>query len=181
MSEKAQTKLKQALILLLDDYDFDQLSVSRICKEAGVHRSTFYAYYDNQYSLLEDTQTYLVSLFLAEFKHYQQSFEAEQEYGSFVDSYYLVPYLHYIKAHQKLYRIYLKNPIDFNHRQNAEQYISEHFLERYRERGVTDPKTARYMANFYTAGLRSIIYDWVMADCEDPVDAIVAIIHTIIF
>lgn len=43
MTHSAQEKLKQSLILLLDDFDFDQISISKICKEAGVHRSIFYA------------------------------------------------------------------------------------------------------------------------------------------
>ena len=53
MSQSAQIKLKQALLILLDENEFDQLSVSKICKEADVNRSTFYAYYDNQFQLLE--------------------------------------------------------------------------------------------------------------------------------
>lgn len=55
MNDSAKTKQQQALILLLDEEEFDRISVSKICKEAGVHRSTFYSYYDNQFDLLEDT------------------------------------------------------------------------------------------------------------------------------
>ncbi|WP_153055230.1 TetR/AcrR family transcriptional regulator, partial [Streptococcus suis] len=51
MTESAKTKLQQALILLLDEEEFGRISVSKICKEAGVHRSTFYHYYDNQFDL----------------------------------------------------------------------------------------------------------------------------------
>ena len=54
MATKAQIKLQQALILLLDEADFDHISVSKICQTAGVNRSTFYAYYGNQYDLLEE-------------------------------------------------------------------------------------------------------------------------------
>ena len=53
MNDSAKTKQQQALILLLDEEEFDRISVSKICKEAGVHRSTFYSYYDNQFDLLE--------------------------------------------------------------------------------------------------------------------------------
>ena len=63
MAESAKIKLQQALILLLDEKEFERISVSQICKEAGVHRSTFYSYYDNQIDLLEDAYQYLTSLF----------------------------------------------------------------------------------------------------------------------
>lgn len=181
MATNAQLKLKQGLILLLDQYEFDQISISKICKEAGVHRSTFYTYYDNQFDLLEDAQSYLTELFLTEFKEQQQKLNAPKEWGSLMDSYYLVPYLNYIKRHQKLYKIFLKNPIDFNHEQHVEGTIAKHFLRRYREHGIRDEKKIRYMSHFYITGIRAIIYDWVMAGCEDDIDYIIEIIHTIIF
>ena len=73
MNDSAKTKLQLALILLLDEEEFDRISVSKICKEAGVHRSTFYSYYDNQFDLLEDTYQYLIQLFFAEFQLYHEN------------------------------------------------------------------------------------------------------------
>ncbi|EFM28990.1 TetR/AcrR family transcriptional regulator [Streptococcus gallolyticus] len=181
MTHSAQEKLKQSLILLLDDFDFDQISISKICKEAGVHRSTFYAYYDNQSDLLEDAMAYLADIFTTEFASLQETFEAEKERDSLLDSYYLLPYLTYIKNHQKLYKIYLKNPTDFQHEKVVEQHINEQFLNRYHAKGFTDEKMIRYMTHFYTAGIRRIIYDWVMDDCHDDITYIIKIIHTIIF
>lgn len=181
MVTSAQVRLKQGLILLLDQYEFDQISVSKICKEAGVHRSTFYAYYDNQFDLLENTQRYLTDLFLTEFKEQQEELNAQKEQNSLIDSYYLLPYLTYIKRHQKLYKIFLKNPTNFNHEQNVEGFIVKQFLQRYRERGIRDEKKIRYMSHFYITGISAIIYDWVMAGCEDDIDYIIDIIHTIIF
>lgn len=149
MATSAQVKLKQGLILLLDQYEFDQISISKICKEAGVHRSTFYTYYDNQFDLLEDAQAYLTELFLTEFKEEQQKLNAPKERGSLVDSYYLVPYLNYIKRHQKLYKIFLNNPIDFNYEQNVEGTIAKHFLRRYREHGIRDEKNPLHVPFLY--------------------------------
>ena len=130
MTHSAQEKLKQSLILLLDDFDFDQISISKICKEAGVHRSIFYAYYDNQSDLLEDVMAYLADIFTAEFISLQETFEAEKERDSLLDSYYLLPYLTYIKNHQKLFKIYLKNPTDLQQEKVDEQHIKEQFLNR---------------------------------------------------
>lgn len=150
MTHSAQEKLKQSLILLLDDFDFDQISISKICKEAGVHRSIFYAYYDNQSDLLEDVMAYLADIFTAEFILLQEPFEAEKERDSLLDSYYLLPYLTYIKNHQKLFKIYLKNPTDFQHEKVVEQHINEQFLNHYHAKGFTDEKMIRYMTHFYT-------------------------------
>ena len=127
MTHSAQEKLKQSLILLLDDFDFDQISISKICKEARVHRSTFYAYYDNQSDLLEDVMAYLADIFTAEFISLQETFEAEKERDSLLDSYYLLPYLTYIKNHQKLFKIYLKNPLIFSMRKLLNSILTSSF------------------------------------------------------
>lgn len=178
----ARTKLKQALLLLLDTEDFEQLSISQICKEAGVHRSTFYAHYDNQYQLLEDTRVYMIDLFLSEFENYQKTIEAPKEKDSLMDSYYLVPYLQFIKDHQKLYKIYIKNPLDFQHKERDDIHFIAQFIPRYQEReGRADEREMRYRYNFYTAGIRQMIEDWVLDDCQDEVEDLVAIIQDIIF
>lgn len=127
MTHSAQEKLKQSLILLLDDFDFDQISISKICKEAGVHRSTFYAYYDNQSDLLEDAMAYLADIFTTEFASLQETFEAEKERDSLLDSYYLLPYLTYIKNHQKLYKSTSKIPLIFSMRKLLNSILTSSF------------------------------------------------------
>ena len=42
---KTKTKLMQALSELTQDRSMDEISVSELCKKAGVNRTTFYKYY----------------------------------------------------------------------------------------------------------------------------------------
>jgi AcrR family transcriptional regulator len=44
---QTKSKLKNALILLLEDTDLCDITVSRLCSQAHVNRSTFYVYYGN--------------------------------------------------------------------------------------------------------------------------------------
>ncbi|MBM7642987.1 TetR/AcrR family transcriptional regulator [Streptococcus loxodontisalivarius] len=181
MAESAQDRLKQALLTLLDDNEFDQLSVSQICKEAGVHRSTFYNNYDSQFDLLEDTKDYLIQLYLDTYPDYQAQLNAPKEKGSLLDSYYLTPYLQFIKDHQRIYRIYLKNPLDFHHALNDQDHFENHFIQGFHKQGITDEKRIRYMVNFYLTGIRKIIFDWVSEGCQEDIDFIVSIIHELIY
>lgn len=127
MTHSAQEKLKQSLILLLDDFDFDQISISKICKEAGVHRSTFYAYYDNQSDLLEDAMAYLADIFTTEFASLQETFEAEKERDSLLDSYYLLPYLTYIKIIKNSIKSTSKIPLIFSMRKLLNSILTSSF------------------------------------------------------
>ncbi len=46
-------KLENAFIDILETKNIDDVSVSEICSNAHVNRTTFYRYYRNQYALLE--------------------------------------------------------------------------------------------------------------------------------
>ena len=148
MTESAKIKLQQALILLLDEKEFERISVSQICKEAGVHRSTFYSYYDNQIDLLEDAH--------------------------------LVPYLTFVKDHQKIYRIYLSHEHDFQHKDRFDSLVATIFTPQFHAHGVTDPIRIAYMVSFFMAGISQIISRWLRNDCAEPIEEIVDIIQTCI-
>ena len=61
------TKMDLALISLLKKKPFDYITVSEICEEAGVNRSTFYLHYETIGDLLAETTRYLLDDFLAYF------------------------------------------------------------------------------------------------------------------
>jgi len=50
----AREKLKHALILLLQQKQFSEISTSEICRRAGTSRVTFYEWYDDKQALLDD-------------------------------------------------------------------------------------------------------------------------------
>ena len=60
-------KMDLSLISLLKKKPFDYITVSEICKAAGVNRSTFYLHYENIGELLNETARYLLDDFLTYF------------------------------------------------------------------------------------------------------------------
>ena len=67
------TKMDLALITLLKKKPFEYITVSEICKTAGVNRSTFYLHYENLGNLLDETTKYLINDFLSYFSTETQS------------------------------------------------------------------------------------------------------------
>lgn len=45
--------LRESLLSLLQEYPINKITVSRVCEQADVNRSTFYLYYKDVYDLLE--------------------------------------------------------------------------------------------------------------------------------
>lgn len=54
------TLIQEALISLLEENNFDKISVSDICAESEINRTTFYRYFENQYQLLESMEKELI-------------------------------------------------------------------------------------------------------------------------
>ncbi len=48
--------LRESLLSLLQQYPLNKITVSRICEQADVNRSTFYLYYKDAYDLLEQIE-----------------------------------------------------------------------------------------------------------------------------
>ena len=61
------SKMDLALISLLKKKSFEYITVSEICKTAGVNRSTFYLHYENIGDLLDEAIRYLLDDFLTYF------------------------------------------------------------------------------------------------------------------
>ena len=51
--ERTHKQLFKALLELLGDTTFEELSVSKICEKSGVHRATFYKHFNNKYEFLD--------------------------------------------------------------------------------------------------------------------------------
>ena len=60
-------KMDEALIALLNEKDFEYITIKEICQKAGVNRSTFYLHYENTRDLLDETVRYLIDRFRSYF------------------------------------------------------------------------------------------------------------------
>lgn len=56
-------KMDQALLELLENKGWNEISISEICKKAGINRSTFYSHYSTIYDLYSETYENLIAQF----------------------------------------------------------------------------------------------------------------------
>ena len=101
-------KMDSALMEILKTKSFEYITVSEICKKAGVNRSTFYLHYENTRDLLEETIRNMtdnfVSYFVPDGKISPINFEESQKENLvFISEEYLMPYLSYFKENRKIF------------------------------------------------------------------------------
>ena len=173
-------KMDLALISLLKEKPFDYITVSEICKKAGVNRSTFYLHYETIGDLLEETTRYLLNDFWTYFTS-DVKFEVEKLKSCkldeifFIRKEYLVPYLTYVKDNKEVFATVLTHyktlKFDDVHRQMFEN-IYNPVLDRF---GIPD-KNRHFVMMYYLNGIMAVISEWIKEDCISPIEDIIEII-----
>ena len=178
-------KMDLALISLLKKKPFEYITVSEICKNAEVNRSTFYLHYETIGDLLNETARYLLNDFLSYFSSDTQSIaynlmSCNLNELVFICDEYLVPYLTYIKENKEVFKTALLHNKTFGFDDVYErmyQNIFNPILNRF-DYPVSDRK---YVMMYYLNGITAVVNEWLKDDCNKPIESISKIITICVF
>ena len=178
-------KMDKALITLLGEKSFEHITVSEICKKAGVNRSTFYLHYENTVDLLNESARFLLDDFVAYFNIDTKSItrkirESTLDELNFISDEYLHPYLLYIKENRLVFSTVLLHADSFGFNEIFKILYENVFnpvLERF-DYPFTDRK---YAMMFYLNGITAVVTEWLKDGCEKTIDEVSRIIYKCIF
>lgn len=154
-------KIEKVFIDLLQSKDLEQITVSDICKRAGLNRTTFYANYTDIYALADTIREKLENN-LSEIYH-------EEITQNFNSNDYLKLFRH-IKENQIFYKTYFQLGYDNNYKiitydiELAKQHFQNRFIE--------------YHAEFFRSGVTRIIKMWLQNDCRETPEEMFEIIKS---
>lgn len=172
-------KMDKALIELLEEKEFEYITVNEICKRAGVNRSTFYLHYENITDLLNESVKYALDDFF-------ENVEIDSSIVSDIDTVpleklvfispdYLKPYLEYIKDHDRIFRTMLKQA-SVMRLGVAYQALFDRVLGPVLRRFGCPEEIHEYLMTFFIHGLIAVITQWLENGCKESVDEITHII-----
>ena len=172
--------MDEALITLLENKDFEYITIKEICSAAGVNRSTFYLHYENTSDLLRETTQYIIDKHLAYYeidkKHISLDFE-NCNLGDliFITSEYLTPYLTFIKENQRIFKVSIKQ---FNSMNMDKVYsrMFEHIFNPILSRFHVPECERSYVIKFYLTGVFAIVMEWLEKNCSDKIEDVIKII-----
>ena len=178
-------KMDKALISLLEEKSFEYITVSEICKKAGVNRSTFYLHYENTVDLLNETARFLLDDFMSYFnvnsKIITNKFkESSLDELNFISNEYLQPYLTYVKDNKRVFSTVLLHSVSFGFNEIFQSLYNNIFnpiLERYNYPAAD----RKYAMMFYLNGITAIVTEWLKDGCEKTIDEVSQIIYGCIF
>lgn len=101
INKKSKRYIQKAFLKLMEDRNFEELSVKDITDAAELSRGTFYLYYDSKYDLAEDIENSLFSGFIVIMEKIRR--EGRQAYYGSIESGsinpHFVEYFQYIREH----------------------------------------------------------------------------------
>ncbi|EFW37045.1 TetR/AcrR family transcriptional regulator [Treponema phagedenis] len=142
-------KIEKIFALLLQKKEINKISVTEICKKAGINRTTFYANYLDIFDLAEKIGKKAIDDFN---ELYEEEVKSQYNSNDFLKLF------SHIKENQLLYKTYFKLGIDSNFKirrydtKLAEKYYSNKYID--------------YHIEYFRAGITAIIKMWLNNNCD---------------
>lgn len=159
--KESQEKIEKIFLELIQTKEINEISVTDICKKAGLNRTTFYSNYIDIYDLADKLREKLEK---DVFSLYDDINEER-----YVSDNFLKLFKH-IKENQIFYKTYFKLGFDKN------CIIKDYdYKQAYR---LYSLDKIDYHIEFFKAGLNAIILKWLYNDCKESPEEINEIIKT---
>ena len=154
-------RIEKVFIEMLQTKKLSEISVSDICKLAGLNRTTFYANYTDIYGLADAIRNKL--------ENEVSDLYREEVTQGFNSNDYLKLFRH-IKDNQIFYKTYFKLGYDNNYKifRYDTNLAREHFQNRFIE----------YHMEFFKAGITQIIKLWLKSGCKESPEDMAEIIKS---
>lgn len=157
---ESQRRMERTFVQLLQERELDAITVTDICKGAGVNRTTFYANYTDIYALAEAIGYNLLQEVMDIYR---------DEQTRRFDTGFLALFRH-IKENQLFYKTYFKLELNIDPLLVGFDVSS---AEAYRRSRYLDYHTA-----FFKSGLNAIIKMWLDGGCRETPEEITQILKT---
>lgn len=153
---ESQNKIEKAFVHMLLTKSINKISVTDICKETGLNRTTFYANYLDIYDLADKIRTQIEN-------NFHEIFSKKENHTS-------LTLFQMIYDNQTMFKMYFKLGYD---RENTSAVYNIELAEKY-----FDCKYLNYHAEFFKSGLNAIIKMWLDGGCTETPEEMADIIKS---
>lgn len=153
----------KALFELIQTRKLSDISVSELCELAGINRTTFYNHFDNVGALAKAARESILQEYTHQFDGNQDGFTPEN----------LLIMFRHLRDNQLMYNTYfLLEP-------RYDELLNHYDRDQARQRFPGQNETlVRYHAQFFAAGLNTVVRDWLTSGCKETPEEMVKIITT---
>lgn len=156
----SQQQISGAMMRLMQQKPFAQITISELCREAGISRQTFYTLFSSR----ENVMVFTLQARYCDAPHIEPpdpSAEADSALRRLCHG-----YSEYLQKNQRLIKTLVDNHIDYllydsfyGALENCACFL-----------GDLDPCTRRYAVDFYAGGISSVARRYALEDCSTSAD-----------
>ncbi|APB76075.1 MULTISPECIES: TetR/AcrR family transcriptional regulator [Paenibacillus] len=158
---KTKIAIERALIELLQQHDFKDITIKKICDQSLIGRSTFYSHYLDKYDLLEKIVKQYASDFKVEIK---QRFDSTED-GKVANAIELVTD-NMIKNKLEISTLLAVHEVTADLRKEFEQILFRTCLDYLKQQNSSTSIALEYLAELYAANSMMSI-QWVLKNGKD--------------
>ena len=148
-------KIETAFLTLILHNKYEEITISQVCKQAGLNRSTFYCHYDDINDLIIKIESKFAKGMASIF-----NFGERQTHEAFVEMF------TFVKENKYFYKAFLNIPYatlaETNLKTNVLKNINSHInFEQSKKMDIY------YRASFFGAGIKELCRLWLERDCQE--------------
>ena len=145
-------KIETAFLSLLLNKNYEDISISDICKKACINRSTFYSHYDDINDLIIKIESTFASSMASIF-----NFGLRQNHEAFIEMF------TFVEKNKYFYKAFLNIPYTTLAEKNTKQSIMFTLKDYAKDNDIS----LFYRASFFGAGIKEICKLWLERDCKE--------------
>ena len=148
-------KIETAFLTLILNNKYEDITISQVCKEANINRSTFYCHYDDINDLIIKIEGKFAKGMATIF-----DYGARQTHEAFIEMF------TFIKENQYFYKAFLNIPYITLAESNTKTNILSNVKEN-KASPTSNEIELFYRASFFGAGIKEICRIWLERDCKE--------------
>ena len=153
---KTRNALREALVTLMKDKQFEEIKISDICDTALVNRSTFYAHYEDKYELLVDIIDSLKINLLDDLDKNKKILNTKEYYIELIKL-----FLNHINDKKDIYTKVLINNHNSILMDILEDAVMKDTTKRIRKKQIkTGDIPANIFIKYYLGGVANVCIEW---------------------
>lgn len=174
-AQETRQRIQSALLNLLEQQELEQITVCKLCQQAEVNRSTFYAHYDSVMALMEEIEQSIGQDTIEALRPHFASSQALMSRD------YLRVILQQIHQNQPFYRAYLKSTHGMQQVHWGFAQLLDGVMRPYmHDLGVLNDNEVEYYFTFFREGMLAVVRRWVDDGCVETPDRITEIIGNMV-
>lgn len=163
---RTATIIDEAFLEILETKDITFITVTELCKKAGVNRSTFYLHYENLSDVLSECVENMMTRLRAYYPDITwESLKAEGQDRLVTDEL-ILPYLRFLKDHQRLFQSVIRNSSKLSLPEYYTKLFKDIFSPAMDNFQIQDWKR-KYVSAFHIEGMVAIVKEWIEGGCEE--------------